>query len=50
MENSKKTSCACSNQNSLKKAPVKGGKKMSVLGAGAKGFAKSAMSGAKNEV
>lgn len=31
MENSKKTSCACSSSNSLKKAPRKGGKKMSVL-------------------
>nr|WP_321248031.1 hypothetical protein [uncultured Psychroserpens sp.] len=31
MEKSKKTSCACSNRNSLKKAPTKGGKKMSVL-------------------
>jgi mercuric ion transport protein len=31
MENSKKTSCACSNHNSLKKAQAKGSKKMSVL-------------------
>ncbi len=31
MENYKKTSCACSTPNSLKKAPKKGAKKMSVL-------------------
>jgi mercuric ion transport protein len=31
MENLKKTSCACSSNNSLKKTPTKGSKKMSFL-------------------